>query len=110
MAEHNHEHEHHHHFEMPQKSRMEEALSKYNLNITDEEVKEAVKDIIANNNGQVTWSINVDGADSEYCSTGIHIYYDDRLELALDAFRYALRARGRDKAFQIEDSLRLEQL
>ena len=48
MAEHNHEHEHHHHFEMPQKSRMEEALSKYNLNITDEEVKEAVKDIIAN--------------------------------------------------------------
>ena len=45
--EHEHEHEHHHHFEMPQKSRMEEALSKYNLNITDEEVKEAVKDIIA---------------------------------------------------------------
>ena len=31
MAEHHHEHEHehHHHFEMPQKSRMEEALSKY---------------------------------------------------------------------------------
>ena len=47
MAEHNHEHEHHHHFEMPQKSRMEEALSKYNLDITDEEVKEAVKKIIA---------------------------------------------------------------
>ena len=36
-----------HHFEMPQKSRMEEALSKYNLDITDEEVKEAVKKIIA---------------------------------------------------------------
>ena len=49
MAEHNHDHEHHHHHvEMPEKSRMEEALSKYNLNITDEEVKEAVKDIIAN--------------------------------------------------------------
>ena len=49
MAEHHHEHEHehHHHFEMPQKSRMEEVLSKYNLEITDEEVKEAVKKIIA---------------------------------------------------------------
>ena len=45
MAEHNHEHEHHHH-EMPPKSRIEEALSKYNLNISDEEVKEAVKKII----------------------------------------------------------------
>ena len=32
---------------MPQKSRIEEALSKYNLEITDEEVKEAVKKIIA---------------------------------------------------------------
>ena len=40
MAEHNHEHEHHHH-EMPQKSRIEEALSKYNLEISDEEVREA---------------------------------------------------------------------
>ena len=48
MAEHNHEHEHHHHFEMPKKSQVEEALGKYNLDITDEEVKEAVKDIIAN--------------------------------------------------------------
>ena len=46
MAEHNHEHEHHHH-EMPQKSHLEEALGKYNLDITDEEVKEAVKKIIA---------------------------------------------------------------
>ena len=46
MAEHNHEHEHHHH-EMPQKSHIEEALGKYNLNISDEEVKEAVKKIIA---------------------------------------------------------------
>lgn len=43
MAEHHHEHHH----EMPQKSRIEEALSKYNLDITDEEVKEAVKKIIA---------------------------------------------------------------
>jgi deoxyribose-phosphate aldolase len=43
MAEH-HNHEHHH--EMP-KSQIEEALSKYNLNISDEEVKEAVKQIIA---------------------------------------------------------------
>lgn len=46
MAEHNHEHEHHHH-EMPQKSHIEEALGKYNLDITDEEVKESVKKIIA---------------------------------------------------------------
>ena len=39
--------EHHHHHEMPQKSKIEEALGKYNLEITDEEVKEAVKKIIA---------------------------------------------------------------
>ena len=39
--------EHHHHHEMPQKSKIEEALGKYNLDITDEEVKEAVKIIIA---------------------------------------------------------------
>ena len=32
---------------MPQKSKIEEALGKYNLEITDEEVKEAVKKIIA---------------------------------------------------------------
>ena len=43
MAEHHHEHHH----EMPQKSKIEEALSKYNLDITDEEVKETVKKIIA---------------------------------------------------------------
>ena len=30
--------EHHHHHEMPQKSKIEEALGKYNLDITDEEV------------------------------------------------------------------------
>ena len=46
MAEHNHEHEHHHH-EMPQKSLIEEALGKYNLEVSDEEVREAVKKIIA---------------------------------------------------------------
>ena len=39
--------EHHHHHEMPQKSKIEEALGKYDLDITDEEVKEAVKKIIA---------------------------------------------------------------
>ena len=39
--------EHHHHHEMPQKSKIEEALGKYNLEITDEQVKEAVKKIIA---------------------------------------------------------------
>ena len=43
MAEHHHEHHH----EMPKKSQIEEALSKYNLNISDEEVKEAVKKFIA---------------------------------------------------------------
>ena len=48
MAEHQHEHEHehhHHHVEMPSKSKYEEALAKYNLDITDEEVKAAVKKI-----------------------------------------------------------------
>ena len=48
MAENHHEHEHHHHHvEMPTKSKYEEALAKYNLDITDEEVKAAVKQIIA---------------------------------------------------------------
>jgi len=48
MAEHQHDHEHHHHHvEMPTKSKYEEALAKYNLNITDEVVKAAVKQIIA---------------------------------------------------------------
>ena len=40
------DHQHEHHFEMPQKSKYEEALSKYNLDISDEEVKKAVKKII----------------------------------------------------------------
>ena len=44
MAEHHHDHGHHH--EMPQRSQIEEALSKYNLDISDEEVKAAVKHII----------------------------------------------------------------
>ena len=44
MAEHHHDHEHQH--AQPQ-SRIEEALKKYNLDITDEEVKNAVKTIIA---------------------------------------------------------------
>ena len=43
---HNHEHEHHHHH-APQKSHIEEALSKYNLEISDEDVKAAVTKIIA---------------------------------------------------------------
>ena len=43
MAEHHHEHHH----EMPKKSQIEEALGKYNLEISDEEVKAAVKKIIA---------------------------------------------------------------
>ena len=43
MAE-KHDHEHHH---AQPVSRIEEALKKYNLDITDEEVKEAVKKIIA---------------------------------------------------------------
>ena len=47
MAENHHEHEHHHHHvEMPTKSKYEEALAKYNLDINDEEVKAAVKQII----------------------------------------------------------------
>ena len=52
MAE-KHEHDHcecgheHHHHEAQPVSRIEEALNKYNLEISDEEVKEAVKKIIA---------------------------------------------------------------
>ena len=49
MAEHHHDHEHeheHHHHAQPE-SRIEEALKKYNLDITDEQVREAVKKIIA---------------------------------------------------------------
>ena len=41
------DHQHEHHFEMPKKSKSEEALSKYNRDINDEEVKAAVKKIIA---------------------------------------------------------------
>lgn len=41
MAEHHHEHH------AQSESRIEEVLKKYNLNITDEEVKEAVKKLIA---------------------------------------------------------------
>ncbi len=47
MAEHQHEHEHEHHHHAQPESQIEEALKKYNLDITDEEVKEAVKKIIA---------------------------------------------------------------
>ena len=46
MTEHHHEHEHDHNHAHPE-SRIEEALKKYRLDITDEEVKEAVKNIIA---------------------------------------------------------------
>ncbi len=51
MAEkHDHEHcecHHEHHHEAQPNSRIEEALKKYNLDITDDQVKEAVKKIIA---------------------------------------------------------------
>jgi len=51
MSEHHHDHEHcgcgHEHHHAQPESRIEEALKKYNLDITDEEVKEAVKKIIA---------------------------------------------------------------
>ena len=52
MTEHHHHdhcecgHEHEHHHAQPE-SRIEEALKKYNLDITDEDVKEAVKKLIA---------------------------------------------------------------
>ncbi len=42
-----HECEHHHHHDTPQKSKYDEALSKYNTDISDAEVSEAVKKIIA---------------------------------------------------------------
>ena len=48
MAEnhdHSHGHEHHHH--APLMSKYEQALAKYNTNISDEEVRQAVKKIIA---------------------------------------------------------------
>ena len=42
-----HECEHHHHHDTPQKSKYDEALSKYNTDISDAEVSEAGKKIIA---------------------------------------------------------------
>ena len=39
------------------------------------------REIIANNDGKVTLSIAVSGANNQYCSTGFHVYYDDRLDL-----------------------------
>ena len=42
-----HECEHHHHHDAPQKSKYDEALSKYNTDSSDAEVSEAVKKIIA---------------------------------------------------------------
>ena len=47
MTNHQSNCEHHHHHEMPFKSQYEEALSKYNLDISDEVVKEAVRKIIS---------------------------------------------------------------
>ena len=44
MTEHHHEHEHHH---APQKSKYEEALSKYNCALSDDDVQQAVRQIIA---------------------------------------------------------------
>lgn len=44
MTEHHHEHEHHH---APQKSKYEEALSKYNCALSDDDVRQAVRQIIA---------------------------------------------------------------
>ena len=38
---------HHHHHDEPQTNKYEQALSKYNFDIKDEEVREAVKNIIA---------------------------------------------------------------
>ena len=38
---------HHHHHDEPQTNKYEQALSKYNFDIKDEDVREAVKKIIA---------------------------------------------------------------
>ena len=47
MAEHHHhEHEHEHHHHAQPVSQIEEALKKYNLDVKDEDVREAVKKII----------------------------------------------------------------
>lgn len=40
-------HEHHHNNEMPRMSKYDEALSKYNTDISDEEVRQAVRKLIA---------------------------------------------------------------
>jgi len=47
MAENINEHAHHHHHDEPKMSKYDEALSRYNTDINDEEVREAVKKIIA---------------------------------------------------------------
>lgn len=44
---HSNEHEHHHHHDAPNTSKYEEALSKYNTKISDDDVRAAVKRIIA---------------------------------------------------------------
>ena len=45
--DHTHDHAHHHHSHMPQQSKIQQALGKYNCEIDDAEVAAAVKKIIA---------------------------------------------------------------
>ncbi len=45
--EHSHNHEHHHHGEAPKMSKYDEALSKYNTNVNDDDVRKAVRALIA---------------------------------------------------------------
>ena len=45
--EHSHNHEHHHHGEAPKMSKYDEALSKYNTNVNDDDVRKAVRTLIA---------------------------------------------------------------
>ena len=47
MEHHEHHHDCHHHEHEVGKSKIEQALSKYNLNVSDEEVAQAVRKIIA---------------------------------------------------------------
>lgn len=47
MEHHEHHHDCHHHEHEVGKSKIEQALSKYNLNVSDEEVSQAVRKIIA---------------------------------------------------------------
>ena len=47
MAEHQHDHRHEHHHHAQPTSQIEEALKKYNLDLKDEDVREAVKKIIS---------------------------------------------------------------